>query len=95
MSSRLEDTIKTDQRARADRFELHLPVCYRPIGDKGWREGATENISRSGVLLRGVDHLQPGTSVEMRFSLLAEPTAPMIACRGHVVRSVPATGAYT
>src|SRR3974390_258670 len=35
---------------RAQRFNLHLPLRYRRVGEQGWRNGTTENISRSGML---------------------------------------------
>jgi hypothetical protein len=37
---------------RATRFDLHLPLKYRLVGESGWREGTTENISRSGMLFQ-------------------------------------------
>ena len=37
---------------RAQRFNLQLPLKYRPIGEDDWRAGTTENISRSGMLFR-------------------------------------------
>ena len=37
---------------RATRFDLHLPLKYRLVGESGWREGTTENISRSGCFFR-------------------------------------------
>src|ERR1019366_1401637 len=37
---------------RARRFNLHLPLRYRPLGEKSWRPGTTENISRSGLLFQ-------------------------------------------
>lgn len=77
-----------DDSVRAWRFELDLPVHYRPIGDAHWHEGRTENISRSGVLFRAGEILDVDTEVEMRFLLPVEPTAPAIVCRGRVVRTV-------
>jgi hypothetical protein len=77
-----------DDSVRAWRFELDLPVHYRPIGDAHWHEGRTENISRSGVLFRAADILDVDTEVEMRLVLPVEPTAPAIVCRGRVVRTV-------
>src|SRR5215813_4306965 len=38
--------------ARAQRFQLHLPLKYRRLGEKIWHEGTTENISRSGMLFK-------------------------------------------
>ena len=29
-----------------------LPLRYRPLGEKSWRPGTTENISRSGLLFQ-------------------------------------------
>ena len=43
-------------RLRAKRFDLHLPMKYRFVGESGWHTGTTENISRSGMLFpRGDD----------------------------------------
>src|SRR5581483_1087399 len=44
---------------RAQRFNLHLPLRYRKLGEQSWRKGTTENISRSGLLFRGEEVLQP------------------------------------
>ena len=37
---------------RAPRYTLQIPLRYRQAGDPSWREGRSENISRSGVLFR-------------------------------------------
>ena len=54
-----------------------------------WRQGKTENISSSGVLLQGPYPLQPDTAVEFMLAL-ASTTGPRteISCRGRVVRLV-------
>src|SRR5580692_2608246 len=44
---------------RAQRFNLHLPLRYRKVGDQGWRQGTTSNISRSGLLFNAEEVLQP------------------------------------
>jgi|ERR1051325_2920385 len=75
---------------RAPRFPLNLPVRYRPLGAAEWCVGQTENISRSGVLVRGTNGLTVDTSIELRVGL---PTvapgsrAAEIWCRGRVVRA--------
>jgi hypothetical protein len=64
---------------------------YRPVGQTGWREGTTENISRSGVLFRAPDLLEPNTPVEMRVALPVGPTPeqfPQVLCTGRIVRTV-------
>ena len=82
--------------ARAPRYRLHIPLRYRPSGDPQWREGRTENISRSGVLFR-TDHLMPlQTPIEMLLALPAEvgggEEAATVICRGRIVRTEPAAG---
>jgi PAS domain S-box-containing protein len=76
---------------RAQRFNLHLPLKYRPLGEPDWRAGTTENISRSGMLFRGEEPIP--TSVQVEINLVLPPEiaglAPAeVVCRGEVVRSV-------
>ena len=76
---------------RAKRFNLHLPLKYRPIGEEGWREGTTENISRSGMLFRAEEMLATNAQLEINLVLPAEIaglSAAEVVCRGEVVRSV-------
>ena len=77
---------------RAQRFPLHLPLRYRPVGESSWREGLTENISRSGVLFRAQDLLQVSTPVELTFMLSVADLNSEVFCRGQVVRTVPPAG---
>ena len=77
---------------RAQRFPLHLPLRYRPVGEGSWREGLTENISRSGVLFRAQDLLQVSTPVELTFMLSVADLNSEVLCRGQVVRTVPPAG---
>jgi two-component system cell cycle sensor histidine kinase/response regulator CckA len=80
---------------RAQRFNLHLPLKYRPLGEPDWRDGTTENISRSGMLFRGEDAISPSVQVEINLVLPPEIAglAPAeVVCRGEVVRSVAGEG---
>ena len=54
---------------RAPRFPLRLAVRYRRIGDHEWRRGETENISRSGVLIRSDDPPELDATVELLVAL--------------------------
>src|ERR1700757_4746552 len=45
--------------ARAQRFQLHLPLRYRRLGEAQWHIGTTENISRSGLLFQADQLLSP------------------------------------
>jgi hypothetical protein len=64
---------------------------YRPLGQAVWREGTTENISRSGVLFRAPDLLDLNTPIEMRVALPVGPSPerfPEVLCRGRIVRTM-------
>jgi PAS domain S-box-containing protein len=76
---------------RATRFDLHLPLKYRLVGESGWREGTTENISRSGMLFRAEEFVAPNAQLEINLVLPAEIAglaAAEVVCRGEVVRTV-------
>jgi CheY-like chemotaxis protein len=76
---------------RAQRFNLNLPLRYRLLGEEHWRLGTTENISRSGLLFRAEEMLQPSSQLEINLVLPAEIaglSAAEVICRGEIVRSV-------
>ncbi len=76
---------------RATRFDLHLPLKYRQVGETGWREGTTENISRSGMLFQAEEAIAPNAQLEINLVLPAEIAglaAAEVVCRGEVVRTV-------
>jgi PAS domain S-box-containing protein len=80
---------------RARRFNLQLPLRYRPLGEKSWRPGTTENISRSGLLFQAQELLHPNAQLEISLVLPAEIAglaATEVICRGEVVRSVESRG---
>ncbi|HTW32261.1 MAG TPA: response regulator, partial [Candidatus Sulfotelmatobacter sp.] len=80
---------------RAQRFQLHLPLRYRRMGEKHWYVGETENISRSGMLFKASEALQPNAIVEINLVLPAEIAGlseTEVVCRGEVVRTVERQG---
>ena len=80
---------------RAQRFKLNLPVRYRLLGEDSWRQGTTENISRSGLLFRVEKLLERSAQVEINLVLPAEIaglSAAEVVCRGEVVRTLEAEG---
>ena len=80
---------------RAQRFNLHLPLRYRPVGEQSWRKGTTENISRSGMLFHAEEDLQPNMQLEINLVLpveIAGLAATEVVCRGEVVRTVETPG---
>ena len=98
MSARLAHTAsiartrnKISSPFRATRFDLHLPLKYRLVGERGWREGKTENISRSGMLFQAEEPIAPNAQLEINLVLPAEIAglaAAEVVCRGEVVRTV-------
>ncbi|HEX4488027.1 MAG TPA: ATP-binding protein [Terriglobales bacterium] len=82
-------------RLRAKRFDLHLPMKYRFVGENGWHTGTTENISRSGMLFRAEEAVSPSVQLEIHLVLPAEiaglSTAEVI-CRGEIVRTLESEG---
>jgi PilZ domain-containing protein len=80
---------------RAQRFQLHLPLRYRRLGEKDWHVGKTENISRSGMLFQADEVLQPSSQVEINLVLPAEIaglSSTEVVCRGEVVRTIQGQG---
>jgi hypothetical protein len=77
---------------RAARYRLNLPIRYRTADAPDWRDGRTENISRSGILIRTGTPLPPWTPIEMLLALPAEVggRGQPVICRGRVVRAEPA-----
>jgi response regulator RpfG family c-di-GMP phosphodiesterase len=80
---------------RAQRFQLHLPLRYRRLGENQWHLGTTENISRSGLLFQADELLQPASQLEINLVLPAEIAGlseTEVVCRGEVVRTVERQG---
>ncbi len=80
---------------RAQRFQLHLPLRYRRLGEEDWHVGTTENISRSGMLFQADEVLQPSAQLEINLVLpqeIAGLSATEVVCRGEVVRTVEHNG---
>jgi CheY-like chemotaxis protein len=76
---------------RAQRFNLHLPLKYRPVGEQDWRQGTTENISRSGMLFQAEEMISPNAQLEINLVLpmeIAGLSAAEVVCRGEVVRKL-------
>ena len=76
---------------RAQRYAIPMSMLYRAAGDPTWREGRTENVSRSGVLFRAEHLMEPNTSIEMVLMLpieIAGEAAGTTMCRGRIVRAV-------
>ena len=76
---------------RAPRYAIPLAVLYRASGERAWLEGRTENISKTGVLVRAEHTLVPPTWIEMLLDIPADLPSPFSGttiCRGRIVRAV-------
>jgi hypothetical protein len=77
---------------RSLRVNLRVPVRYRVIGEESWREGTSENISRTGVLIRATQPAALGAEVDVVLTVPAGiigGLAGTIICTGAVARRAP------
>jgi hypothetical protein len=75
---------------RARRLKLHTPVRYRVKNLGTWNEGIIENLSQSGVLFYGPQHLPDNTLVEMVFEMPEEISGQKnssVLCQGRIIRA--------
>ena len=82
---------KLSSASRAQGFNLQLPLKYRLLGESAWRNGATENISRSGMLFPVEESIQLNAQLEINLVLPAETAGlspAAVICHGEVVRTV-------
>jgi hypothetical protein len=85
--------VKLTSPFRAQRFNLHLPMKYRLLGEDSWHRGTTENISRSGLLFQAEEAIPETAQLEINLVLPAEIAglaAAEVVCRGEIVRAAHA-----
>lgn len=79
---------------RARRLKLNTPIRYRAKGQMLWSEGAIENLSQSGVLIRAEAPLPQNALVEMIFEMPEEISGQKnsnVLCQGRITRSYQAS----
>jgi hypothetical protein len=79
---------------RARRLKLQIPVRYRVKNLGSWYEGIIENLSQSGVLFHGPQHLPDNTIVEMMFEMPEEISGQKnstVICQGRIIRAKQAS----
>jgi len=86
-------TAQTPFIPRAPRYQIGILLRYRPIGEPIWREGRSENISRTGVLFSPERVLSVHTHIELMLEMPAEVAAStgVHLRRGRVVRAIQAS----
>jgi hypothetical protein len=75
--------------ARAERFQVHMPVHYRVPDSPEWHETQTENVSHTGVLFRTKSVLKPSTMVDVRLEVpraSGVDSQAEVICKCEVVR---------
>src|SRR5216683_6598537 len=81
--------------ARPQRLTLQTPVRYRTKGLGHWHEGIVENLSHSGILLRGPQQLSEHTLVEMVLEMPDQISGlrnSMVLCQGRIIRHTEVCG---
>jgi len=76
---------------RAERYAIPIAILYRSPGELDWQPGLTENISRSGLLFRADQGLEPNTPLEIMVDLptvVAATATGTAVRRGRVVRAI-------
>ena len=76
---------------RLQRYDLNLALRYRAKGETTWYEGRTENISDTGVYLRGNCLMAVDSEVEISFEAIRGTDGEALAeikCQGQIVRVV-------
>ena len=74
---------------RARRIKMNAPVRYRVKNLGSWSEGIIQNLSQSGVLLKGPQHFPENTLVEMVFEMPEEISGQKnskVLCQGRIIR---------
>jgi hypothetical protein len=80
-----------EKAERAPRYAISMALSYRRPGETVWHKGKVENISRTGVLFRVEELMDPGALIEMTFQLPVEiggESGARVLCVGNVVRTV-------
>jgi hypothetical protein len=80
---------------RPQRVNLAIAARYRAPAEDRWHLGRTENISKTGVLIRGDKLFSLKSSVEITMSVppgIIENASGDVFFVGHVARLVPALG---
>ncbi|MEY2412282.1 MAG: hypothetical protein QOD84_888 [Acidobacteriaceae bacterium] len=79
---------------RARRIKLQTPVRYRVKNLGTWYEGTIENLSQSGVLVRGPQQFPDNTLVEMVFEMPEEISGQKnssVLCQARLIRTKPSS----
>jgi hypothetical protein len=81
---------RTNWQPRARRIATSTPAKYRTRSGDDWKLAVVENVSKTGVLLRGDLQLDRGDLLELIFAMPAEiagAAAGEVSCAARVIRT--------
>jgi hypothetical protein len=85
------EVVSLEPGSRASRYTISIPVRYRPLGDIGWTQTKTINISLTGVLFETEADLHENVPIELSFDAPVEiggSGQAELTCLGQVVRTI-------
>jgi len=88
-----DDQVVQLERRAAQRFDFHLPVAVRIVGEEREGFGFTQNLSARGAFFYTDFPLAEGNSIELTLVMPSEITLAenmRVRCRGRVMRVAPA-----
>src|SRR5271165_5676722 len=80
---------------RARRLKLDVALRYRVNNTSTWFEGTIDNLSQTGLLFRGAQHLPVNALIELVFEMPEEISGQKnrkVLCQGRVIRCEEHTG---
>jgi hypothetical protein len=80
---------------RARRLKLDVALRYRVNSTSTWYEGKVENISQTGLLFQGPQHLPVNALIELVFEMPEEISGQKnrnVLCQGRVIRCAEKRG---
>jgi hypothetical protein len=80
---------QTTWMPRARRLRSNLPVRYRGKNLSTWYEGVIQNISQSGIMFHGPQHLPANALLELIFEMPEEISGQKnsnVLCQGRLIR---------
>ena len=76
----------------ATQFQISLPMRFRIMGERVWREGCVDSMSLTAIVFRGEEEMEIGTAFDIRLVLprvRSNRRGGTIVSRGKVTRSWP------
>ncbi len=69
MTALQEHPVAEQGHRGGNRFQLSLPLKYHVVGERGWHDGQSDNMSLTDILFRGEDPVEVGRTINLRVFL--------------------------